>query len=159
MFSCRSALCHYIYYSLVLSFVARKDCRFQENDLWRGSVDDFAFYILVFDGGVVMFLFLFSSSLLDLTLHPECFEVEQICFSCLMVYFDETDVLAFIWVFFCHFYLVLSSFNVSVRHFIDRPFSHISCLSLLFSSFSVSISFFIIPISYFLVYAGIAWWI
>ena len=47
-----------------------------------------------------MFLFLFSSSLLDLTLHPECFEVQQICFSCLMVYFDETDVLAFVWFFF-----------------------------------------------------------
>ena len=50
-----------------------------------------------------MFLFLYSSLLLYLTLHPECFEVEQICFSCLMVYFNETGVLAFVRVLFANF--------------------------------------------------------
>ena len=60
-----------------------------------------------------MFLFLYSSLLLYLTLHPECFEVEQIlyiiiiekknCFSCLMVYFNETGVLAFVRVLFATF--------------------------------------------------------
>ena len=57
----------------------------------------------MFDSGVVMFLFLYSSLLLYLTLHPECFEVEQICFSCLMVYFDEIDVFAFVWFLFATF--------------------------------------------------------
>ena len=42
--------------------------------------------LLVLDGGIVMFLFLYISSLLYLTLHLECFEVEQICFSFLMVH-------------------------------------------------------------------------
>ena len=50
----------------------------------------------MFDDGVVMFSFLYSSSLLYLTLHLECFEVKQICFSFLVVYFAETDVFAFI---------------------------------------------------------------
>ena len=52
---------------------------------------------------VVIFLFLYSSSLLYLTRHPECFEVEQICFSCLTVYFHEIDVLAFFWLLFATF--------------------------------------------------------
>ena len=62
-----------------------------------GLVDDFSLYILMLDGGVVMILFLYSFSLLYLILHPKCFEVEQICFSRLMLYFDEIDVLAFAW--------------------------------------------------------------
>ena len=54
-----------------------------------------------------MILFLYSSLLLYLILHPECFKVEQICFSYLMVYFDEIDVLACVWfllaIFVCPF--------------------------------------------------------
>ena len=88
----------------------------------------FTCYILVFDDGVAMFLFLYSFSLLYLTLHLECFEVNQICFSFVMVYFVEIDVFAFfrflfatfVWpflclifpsdvllIFFSHMYLVL----------------------------------------------------
>ena len=59
--------------------------------------------MLVLDGGVVMFLFLCSSGLLHLILHSECFEMGQICFSCLMVYFDEIDVLVFVWFLFSTF--------------------------------------------------------
>ena len=59
----------------------------------------------------------------------------------------------------CHFCLPFSLFNVSVGCFINISFSPISCLSLLFSSFSISILLLSIPISSFLVYAGIAWWI
>ena len=44
-----------------------------------------------------MFLFLYSSLLLYLTLHPGCFEVGQICFSCQMVY------LVFVWFLFATF--------------------------------------------------------
>ena len=93
---------------------------------------------------------------LYLTLHPECYEVEQICFSCLMAYFDKIDIIAFVWFLFAKFCLAISSFNVSVRRFINISLSHISSLSFLLSSFSVSISLFSIPVSSFSVYAGIA---
>ena len=63
----------------------------------------------MFDDGVVMFSFLYSSSLLYLTLRLECFQVKQICFSFLMVYFVQVDVFAvigflfatFVWPFLC----------------------------------------------------------
>ena len=55
----------------------------------------------------------------------------------------------------CHIYSVLSSFNASIRTFINISFSLISCFSLLFSAFNVSISFFSFPISSFLVYVGL----
>ena len=146
------------YYFLVMFFVAKKDCRFQENGLWRGYVDDFAFYILLFYGSVVMFLLLYSCLLLYLTLHPEYFEVEQICFSCLMVYFDKIDVFTFVWFLFStfvwRFHCLMFPSDVLL---IFLPHTYHG-LSLLFSSFSVSISLFSIPISSFSVYAGIAWW-
>ena len=50
-----------------------------------------------------MFFFLYISGLLYLTLHPECFKSEEICFSCLMVYFEETDVFGFVWFLFATF--------------------------------------------------------
>ena len=68
-----------------------------------GLGDDFAFYILAFDGSIVMLLFRYSSSRLYLTLHSECFKIKQICFSCLTVYFDTIDVSAFVWFLFATF--------------------------------------------------------
>ena len=46
------------------------------------------------------FFFFIVLHLLYLRLYPACFEVEQSCFSCLMVHFDEIDVLAFVWFLF-----------------------------------------------------------
>ena len=43
-----------------------------------------------------MVLFLYSSSLLYLTIHLECFEVEQICFSFPVVYFVKINVFMFV---------------------------------------------------------------
>ena len=57
----------------------------------------------MFDDGVVMFSFLYISSLLYLTLRLECFQVKQICFSFLMVYFVQVDVFAFIGFLFATF--------------------------------------------------------
>ena len=72
----------------------QKGLSFSGKWFMMGFVDDFACYILMFEDSVVMILFLYSSSLLYLTLRLECFEVEQICFSFLMVYFVKIDVFA-----------------------------------------------------------------
>ena len=87
-FSCRFTMCRYICYFLVLFFVAKRRYRFQENGL-MGLARWFCLLCMVFEDGVTMFLFLYSSLLLYLTLNFECFDMEQICFSFLMVYLSR----------------------------------------------------------------------
>ena len=150
-FSQHVIICNISWYCF---FFSRRGCRFLENCLWRSLVDDFAYYILAFDDGVLMLVFLYSFSLLYLKLYLECFELEQICFSFLMLHFVKECVCR---VSVCHICLALSSFNFSVRPFVNIFFSFMSCFSLLFSDFSVSISSFSFPTSSLLVYAGTTW--
>ena len=109
----------------------------------------------MFGAGAAMFLFLYSSSLLYLALYPECFEVEQICLSFLMVYFNEIDVFVFVGFLFAAF--VWPFLRLMFPSDVSLIFLSHTCFSLLSSSFSVSISLFCIPVTSFLVYAGIVW--
>ena len=77
----------------------------------------------------------------SLSIHLEGFEMKQMRFSFLMVYW----CFGVYRVFACHICLTFSSFNDSVRLFINTSFS--------------LISYFIITVSSFSVYAGIVWWI
>ena len=105
----------------------------------------------------VLYFILYILSLIYLTLHLECFVVEQICFSFLKIHFVDIDIFRVCWVSVCHICLVLCSFNFLVRVFsifLSHSYRVLDCFLLL----AFQSRFFSIPILSLLVYAENALW-